>query len=464
MQRRLIKKKPLAARRKPKSKLLNLYVLLITLITILALGEIATRIAYSGKIVAADEYELAQKLLYKQLINLSDQNRFYYGRTLRWTHDSQLGLVPNPGFKRFKTITLDYNSTHYARIRIVRDYINSIGLRTEQEFNLTKPDNVTRIAFLGDSFTLGDDTDVRFSFPNILQELLPDTEVMNFAMSGKGTEYMYIIYKLKAKKYNPDVVVMNIFIEDLGRNGHGNELFFQPQLYLDEQGNLKIRNKTIPTYQEFLESYRHTAAESYFLKFLQSKISSLFSKDNYVYGLEMLSPILDALYNETGGNLLVTVFFASPQKTVGPRFEHLSQVYSALKRMLDEKGIPYMNGIELFLEEMEKYDGTISDKFFYENRSGHFSETGNGVFALGIKEKLEELEFIENNTENYFTFYYLDTKHALAAVDRNLEPMKIIKAYDILEIAEKSADINYTIIDEGYVGDDIFYREETIII
>lgn len=447
-----------------KERKTNVVLLASTIIIFFFICELAIRVQYNitGKIIAKDDYELAQKELYTRLTNLSDPNRFYYGRTLRWAHDPVLGLVPNPGYKRIRTSDVAINETHFVKIRSYGSYINLAGMTNMQEFNLTKPPDTLRIACLGDSYTIGDDVQAQFNFPNLVKEMIPDSEVLNFGMSGKGTEYMYIVYMNRAKEYNPDVVIMNIFIGDLSRNGCGNKLFFRPQVFLDEQNNLKIKEDKIPTYQEFLESYTPPKMESYFIKMLLYKIHKIKEKNNYEYGLKMLGHILDSLKKETKGNLIVSVFLGAPNEKYNREFEYIEDIYMRLTKMLQEKQIPYIDGAMLFLNEIEKYEGSMGGTFFHMQKTGHFSEVGNAVFANAIKQILEKRDYVPE-TDSYYAFYYSEKDNALLFLDKNLSIRKTISGYDLLEIKPISHNMTFAIVDEVFIGDETKYTEKTII-
>ena len=61
---------------------------------------------------------------------------------------------------------------------------NSRGIRGKVEYAYTKDKNKVRILFLGDSYTFGDNVSDNETYPFYLQQMLPNTEVIN--MGGMG--------------------------------------------------------------------------------------------------------------------------------------------------------------------------------------------------------------------------------------------------------------------------------------
>ena len=104
--------------------------------------------------------------------------------------------------------------------------INSAGQRDNREHSLAKPPGVYRVAILGDSFAEAFQVPVEESFPKLLeQELngcLPDrkTEVLNFAVGGYGTAQELLSYRLRARQYAPDFVVLLFYTGNDIYNNH----------------------------------------------------------------------------------------------------------------------------------------------------------------------------------------------------------------------------------------------------
>jgi lysophospholipase L1-like esterase len=104
---------------------------------------------------------------------------------------------------------------------IVDEYIktNSQGLR-DVEHPWKKEDGTVRILGLGDSFTFGWGVKLEESFLKQLERRLTQetgrkAETINAGVPGYGLNHYYIYLKNIGIKYQPDVIVINYFVDDL---------------------------------------------------------------------------------------------------------------------------------------------------------------------------------------------------------------------------------------------------------
>jgi len=102
---------------------------------------------------------------------------------------------------------------------------NSDGIRVGDHQTVFSPKpaiGVLRIALFGDSFTHG--AEVRFSetWGRFLEEDLESAgsqvEVLNFGVNGYGMDQAFLRWKKDGVKFSPDIVVMGLQLENLGRN------------------------------------------------------------------------------------------------------------------------------------------------------------------------------------------------------------------------------------------------------
>ncbi len=100
--------------------------------------------------------------------------------------------------------------------------INSRGLRADQEYPYEKPIGTKRILSIGDSFTVGYEVDVEEIFSSIMErELNADggrVEVLNAGVSGFSNAEAALYLERELYKYDPDIVMLNFFINDLVDN------------------------------------------------------------------------------------------------------------------------------------------------------------------------------------------------------------------------------------------------------
>ena len=113
----------------------------------------------------------------------------------------------------------------YGRVRIKPTliHINSDGFRDDKDYPVEKPKDTIRIVTLGDSFTFGYGVELNETWPKQLETILNNNrknqsihyEVLNFGVMGYNAEQEYYFFKLKAMKYNPDVVIIQFLSDDL---------------------------------------------------------------------------------------------------------------------------------------------------------------------------------------------------------------------------------------------------------
>jgi hypothetical protein len=100
--------------------------------------------------------------------------------------------------------------------------INGQGMRADRDYPREKPPGVKRIVSLGDSFTVGYEVDVQDSFSSILERDLRArgimVEVLNAGVSGYGTAEECLYLERDLLQYDPDLVLVSYFANDLVDN------------------------------------------------------------------------------------------------------------------------------------------------------------------------------------------------------------------------------------------------------
>jgi len=94
---------------------------------------------------------------------------------------------------------------------------NSIGMRADKEYPLKSPIGRRRIALFGDSYTAGHGVTNRDRFSDILEQSHPNLDVMNFALSGSGTDQQLLIYETFAKEFEADAYILAPYFSDIQR-------------------------------------------------------------------------------------------------------------------------------------------------------------------------------------------------------------------------------------------------------
>ncbi len=78
--------------------------------------------------------------------------------------------------------------------------------------------NKIRIAVLGDSFTFGEEISDDETYSARLEQIIPNSEVLNFGNHGYGHDQMLIYFRSEVRRYRPDIVVLGFVPMDMQRN------------------------------------------------------------------------------------------------------------------------------------------------------------------------------------------------------------------------------------------------------
>lgn len=113
--------------------------------------------------------------------------------------------------------------------------INSMGLR-DREYSLEKPAGVTRILMLGDSLTFGWGAPEEGTTSKALERLLnaggPGRyEVINTGVGNTNTAMQTAYFVNKGYRFQPDIVVLNYFINDAEETPKKKENWFTKHSY-----------------------------------------------------------------------------------------------------------------------------------------------------------------------------------------------------------------------------------------
>jgi lysophospholipase L1-like esterase len=97
-------------------------------------------------------------------------------------------------------------------------HINAAGFR-DRELKLKKQPNASRIMVIGDSFTFGPGVDLKDTYPKQIMRILNHDnircEVINCGVVGYDMWQYYAMLKQKILPYQPDLVVVGLFLNDI---------------------------------------------------------------------------------------------------------------------------------------------------------------------------------------------------------------------------------------------------------
>ncbi len=151
---------------------------------------------------------------------------------------------------------LGWRKTPLAHARFeLREYsvdmkINSRGLRGPER-DYTAPAGVPRILTLGDSFTEGYSVALQDSLQSVLESSLGvrgcRAEVINAGTAGYSTDQEYLFYSNEGRKYQPRVVVLFFYYNDILQNTEDHFYRRAKPLFEVVDGRLRLTNTPLPT-------------------------------------------------------------------------------------------------------------------------------------------------------------------------------------------------------------------------
>ena len=393
-------------------------------------AEVFFRAYYSqtGKILAKDDEEFCLKEL--KLKRLPTDNEIFanFSRTDRWDYDPIIGATRKKNFNKDPQVTFKVRGETVTLLLYDQQHHNSKGMSSINEYSVEKPGNVTRIALFGDSFTCGDQVPILFNMGGLLEKFIPNSEVLNFCVSGKGIETMYARYMLEGKNYSPDIVWFNIFVDDISRPfGCSLEV---PNLTIVD-GKLAFGPRKYLTPQDVYYNYLPPSIESYFLKHLQKTIYEINKKERTMKkGFVLLSKILDEVQQQTTADnvsfIVAGIQAPNPDKL-------FIEYYAALEHLVLSKNISFYDS-EKYLQNYSSRYFNQSFYYFREGRGlGHFSVIGNSLFAQGMKNFMSSKNLIPKSKDYMFANFKAPNVMLLIPedFDKNEQNFRVIQPYAI---------------------------------
>ncbi len=165
---------------------------------------------FAGLLVALVCAEVAVRVLDLHVARRSGQT----ARLLTRVQDPALGFRLTPG-----TPAQIYRNADGTETRVTYT-INPDGYRGKR-LREEKPSGTTRVAVLGDSFVFGTGVGDEGTLPRTLERFFdrsspPDgrVQVLNFGVPGYGVEQLLVRLQRDALRYDPDVVLAVLYIND----------------------------------------------------------------------------------------------------------------------------------------------------------------------------------------------------------------------------------------------------------
>lgn len=297
---------------------------------------------------------------------------------------------------------------------------NNHGFISDKNIHLEKPPGIKRVAFIGDSYTMGQGVTQNLNYPSLIGNLLNQkgvkTEIINASMTGVGIDWYYLRLKEKVVSFKPDIVVVGIYLgNDLADLEHSKWSQMDSQglpvklsntlEYVDQDGTRRTTNtplryklpllRNLHTFIFLAEHLGGPFSPTVFLNgspcmlqpncqeldqdinkavLLLSGMNKLAQNHNFKL-LVVLIPWENQLPRQILEKSLVNFFAKSENR------HHLS---NKIAFQLKDRSIPYLD----LLDSFEKYEG--SEPVFYP-LDRHWTNIGHEIAASAIAKAVEKM-------------------------------------------------------------------------
>ncbi|WCL51247.1 SGNH/GDSL hydrolase family protein [Leptospira sp. GIMC2001] len=281
---------------------------------------------------------------------------------------------------------------------------NQEGFRCNIEVT-TQKQKRKRILVFGDSYTAGDGVSNGKRYSDVLEQNLQDVEVLNFGLSGSGTDQQFLIFQQYSMKIEHDAIVIGLQVENIQRNTVKNRMWSdrdgqpllvpKPWFEMSAQGDLKLMGVPVPA--PYKADSKNVSKEGHFaiLRNLVNMLGSDFK--NIVQKLTRYQPLPD--YNSAHNSSwqlmksILTQWIADAKVpviiAVIPVYQYVqsSARYSNIRKRFDE--FSKSSGATVFhvIDELWKYPIDIRKTFRFQNDS-HLTPLAHKVIGEALSKEL----------------------------------------------------------------------------
>lgn len=146
------------------------------------------------------------------------------------------------GWKMIPNATGDFFSREFS----TDIKINNQGFR-DDDFPFEKALGKKRIAIIGDSYAWGFGVEENETFSTILEQKLGEGyEVLNFGVSGYGTDQYYLLLNSTVFAYHPDIILITFHPNDVENTGNAEAYDYPKPLFILRNESLILTNVPVP--------------------------------------------------------------------------------------------------------------------------------------------------------------------------------------------------------------------------
>lgn len=236
--------------------------------------------------------------------------------------------------------------------------INSDSLNERFDYSIDKSQDTFRIVNLGDSWAYGYGIPTKDNYSEVLEDELnknlackniKKVEVINLGVQGYDIEFASERYRLRGKKYNPDLILWITKPDD----------FIPQELVLEKASRLALADKNL-TLKKVDSAEYYLAVKKYFLKAQEELFSEMSSEKMVEYEMKSLVSITGYYKNRF---LFFSYGMLSDERAVLDNFIKSKSPSSYIfeSKLLSEgqripnDGHPNQKGHEMLAQEIYQY-------------------------------------------------------------------------------------------------------------
>jgi hypothetical protein len=274
--------------------------------------------------------------------------------------------------------------------------INSLGLRGSREVEYARKDGTKRAVVIGDSFTFGLGVPDDATYCARLEARVPGVEVINMGVNGYGTDQQFLQWQREGTKFDPDLVLIGVYVPDFHRNALSVREFPKPRFFVDG-GKLVPSATSLPKARESLDEHRDSCGSGvrllHALGYARRWLAGTEPDEPFEEKAALMHGILELLRDSTakhGAKLGVLVI---PDKSYRDYLDH-ERIERVIEGAAAELGIPLLNLTDELIERQRAHEGDPAYEPDYDPVHGHWSEAGHDAAAERITRFVRENELL----------------------------------------------------------------------
>lgn len=289
------------------------------------------------------------------------------------TYDSLKGWISKPNLRDMQVFDNKVLNT------------NSKGIRGLTEYSYNNDQDKIRILVLGDSYTFGEEVSDNETYSYYLQEMIPNSEVINLGIHGYGHDQMLIFLKEEGIRYKPDIIILGFIYPDMKRNLLKFRDYAKPKYKLKGE-KLVLTASPVPSPKKTLK-----------WNWVQPRIFDVYANLRYKYRIkfgiydnekaELTEAILNEIIEKTDSINSIPIFVYIPLIEEISISEPVTVGEKYLNNVCEKNNIVrYLSTRPFLIEQLNK---GITFK-----EHGHWGSAGNFAIAEAIKQYLIDESYI----------------------------------------------------------------------